>query len=124
VKRAGLICFRVAMILTALDSFDSDAKDDFVYAKRESLEASITLIDYLLNHNLKVLDLVPVSQAHKTDSRISKLEYLDLLEDVFTAGDLIKKVGESQRQVYRYIENWINNGVIEKISKGKYKKRK
>ena len=124
VKRAGLICFRVAMILTALDSFDSDAKDDFVFVKRESLEASITLIDYLLNHNLKVLDLVPVSQAHKTDSRISKLEYLDLLEDVFTAGDLIKKVGESQRQVYRYIENWINNGVIEKISKGKYKKRK
>ena len=41
-----------------------------------------------------------------------------------SASDMIKKVGESQRQVYRYIENWINNGVIEKVSKGKYKKRK
>ncbi|MGC6429408.1 MAG: DUF3987 domain-containing protein [Jejuia sp.] len=122
VKRAGLICFRIAMLLMAIDCYDNNVKDDSVFVKKEYLDASIALIDYLMNHNTKVLNLVPNTCSKSNQNCISRLEYLDLLEDVFSVVDLTKKVGESQRQVYRYIENWITNGVVEKISKGKYKK--
>ena len=122
VKRAGLICFRITMLLTAIDCYDNNLKEDNVFVKKEHLEASIALIDYLLDHNIKVLNLVPNTSSKSNHKSIPKQEYLGLLDNIFSPDDFVKKVGESQRQVYRYIDDWLNAGVIVKLSKGKYKK--
>ena len=122
IKRAGLICFRITMLLTAIDCYDNNLKEDNVFVKKEHLEASIALIDYLLDHNIKVLNLVPNTSSKSNHKSIPKQEYLGLLDNIFSPDDFVKKVGESQRQVYRYIDDWLNAGVIVKLSKGKYKK--
>ena len=110
------------MLLTAIDCYDNNLKDDNVFVKKEHLEASIALIDYLLDHNIKVLNLVPNTSSKSNHKSIPKQEYLGLLDNIFSPDDFVKKVGESQRQVYRYIDDWLNAGVVVKLSKGKYKK--
>jgi hypothetical protein len=121
VKRAGLICFRVAMILTAIDSFDSEVKEDFVYVKKESLEASIILIDYLLNHNLKVLDLVP--NTNQTLSKpIDKYSALEQVNDEFTTAEFSRSAGFTEKTAQRRLKSFLSDGRIILIKKGKYKK--
>ena len=86
VKRAGLICFRITMLLTAIDCYDNNLKEDKVFVKKQHLEASIALIDYLLDHNIKVLDLVPLHQ--KTLSKpFDKYSILEQVNEEFTTAE-------------------------------------
>ena len=121
VKRAGLICFRITMLLTAIDCYDNNHKEDKVFVKKQHLEASIALIDYLLDHNIKVLDLVP--QHQKTLSKpFDKYSILEQVNEEFTTAEFCKATGLEEKTAQRRLKSFLVDGRLTLIKKGKYKK--
>ena len=111
------------MLLMAVDYYDNNVKGDCVFVKKEFLEASISLIDYLLNHNTKVLGLVP--HSNQTLSKpIDKYSALEQVNEEFTTAEFSKSAGYTEKTAQRRLKSFLNDGRIILIKKGKYKKRK
>jgi hypothetical protein len=125
INRMGLICFRIAMILSVFRQVAIGEKKETIVCRDEDFEISLALCDIYLEHGRVVLRGFGTSKKNTTTE--SKLEaFFSELPAEFTKDDAIeigiRKVLISLRSVTNYINKLVLQGRVKKISFGTYRK--
>jgi hypothetical protein len=129
VKRAGLIAFRIAMILSVLRAREHEAgladdereviepvQEDFEMA----LELALTYADHGIQYSRKLHD---ASAKAKLPAQAKR--FFSLLPDEFKTSDA-QETGDERnipdRTVRNYLKRFVDNDLAEKVKKGHYEK--
>ena len=135
VRRLGIICFRIAMVLTVLRLADTDNVKipDTLECDNRDFHTAMTMVNQLLNHTALVYSKL---LNHNTESNIGgnaklteqqKSLYLSL-GDRFTTADYITAAGKlhiAKKTVDKWISKFINDvHIVVRISNGHYEKIK
>ena len=124
VFRIAPIQFRIAMILTVIRNIKSISKHKEITCSDVDFRSSQLLIQYLLNHTIKVSELF-----EKEKNKLSVIEYsiLSKLPKNFKRVDAIKisqKALVKDRTMDNYLKTWCIKKVVRKLSPGYYEKIK
>lgn len=120
VFRLGIAFFRIAMTLSVL----RDHSKDVIYCKDIDFHITLDLINTLKHHSLAVLNLMP--QQEETEKETNSIQqFYASLPDKFDANTATKigKANEiSRRQVFRYLNELVEEKKLKKIKMGVYQK--
>lgn len=126
IKRLGLICYRIAMVLSAIRHFEENKLQSMIICDHECFMAALSISNTLMEHGLLVLDKLPRSSKSKFDSPDSREEFFNCLPQSFTrqqAQSLAreKSIGK-KRTVDALLASWADSGRLTKPMKGKFVK--
>ncbi len=132
VRRMGLICYRITMILTTLRLMDSEGNwPEELVCSDVDFENAMYIADALLEHAEVVYKMLPKSKIAsgtvKSAREKREQEMLERLEDRFNTDDLLvcgKEMGIPKSTLFRRVKELIDNGLVEKMGHGIYKKKK
>ena len=118
--RLGRAFFRIAMTLSVL----RDHSEDIIYCKDIDFHITLDLIGTLKHHSIAVLNLMPQSEELEKENHIH-LQFYNSLPNKFDT-KTARKVGVaneiSRRQVFRYLNDLIEEKKLKKIKLGLYQK--
>ncbi len=118
--RHGLICFRIAMVLSALRNIDKLHSLKRLSCSDTDFEVAIEITDTLLRHSHFTYNTI--------DSGILSLQDEDILDDLSNtfnaqkAYDVGELRGVSKRTIISKLAQWQRKKVIRRVKKGEYKK--
>jgi len=118
--RLGIAFFRITMTLSIL----RDHSEDVIYCKDIDFHITLDLIDTLKHHSLAVLSLMPQQEEAEKETKSSQ-QFYAFLPDKFDASTATKigKANEiSRRQVFRYLNELVEEKKLKKIKMGTYQK--
>lgn len=118
-KRHGLICFRIAMILSAIRHKENLAEMEFLNCSDEDFETALALTKTLLRHSQVVFDSMDVGLISSQDE-----DLLDGLPVVFKRNQIIAKglaMGIPKRTIDDKLAKWLHKKIVRRVKKGEYK---
>lgn len=120
--RHGLICFRVAMVLSAIRNRNNLGKLSVLECDDVDYNLAIELTITLLSHSQYIYDSF-------SDYGLPILDYelLDALDNEFTSKDayeVAKKLDMKKRTVDDKFKQWLKKRLIKRVSRGVYIKAK
>ncbi len=118
VKRHGLICFRICMILSAIRNAHNIKELDTLDCSDQDFETALTICFESLEHSLKVFQSMDNTSMTNNDK-----DLLSQLDDEFSTNDAMEKGKEydlSERSIYNKLNLWVDDGLIQKQSRGVY----
>ncbi|PCJ26759.1 MAG: hypothetical protein COA97_05035 [Flavobacteriales bacterium] len=101
-----------------------DHSEDVIYCKDIDFHITLDLIDTLKHHSLAVLSLMPQQEEAEKETKSSQ-QFYAFLPDKFDASTATKigKANEiSRRQVFRYLNELVEEKKLKKIKMGTYQK--
>ena len=124
IKRHGLILFRLCMIFTAIDRFETQDKSTFAYCTDEHFNAALMFVDVLKEHSLEVYHRLPKNPSINSGSPKSNT-FFNLLpvETVFTrqeAQEIAKEIQIPPRTADKYLRKHTTEGKLQQFEYGKY----
>lgn len=135
VRRLGLICFRIIMLLTILRCLDRspmlDPLSQSLVCSDEDFETALEIIDCLVNHTGYVYDrLIPhhekIGQGIGADMLADEKRLFEKLDGQFTRKDYLQSAKElsiTEKTAERYVENYIKKyHVVIRMRQGHYEK--
>lgn len=126
VFRLGLICFRIAMILSALRKCDDAELRPSIKCLDTDFDTALILSDTFLSHSILMYNNLP-NQGNQMDfhnASKAKYDFFDKLPDDFTRQQAIE-IGKSVNLSDRTIDDILKNALgikLEKIKAGHYRK--
>ena len=134
VRRLGLITFRLAMILSAIRIMEDGIINDRMTCLDTDYQSAMTMASVILRHNAHVFLTLPkadtaqtASSATTTRTTLQQRQFLESLPSDFdrqTYTETATTLGINPRTAARIIRRWCDNGQIENIAHGKYRKVK
>jgi hypothetical protein len=125
VNRLGLICFRLAMILTVLRQVYPESTTGDFLCTNEDLELALELSDTYFHHSMIMLSMLPKHSKSQFNPKLSQF-YSVLPDDTpfFTSLAITKgkEIGIKPRTVTNYLNDLTEMGYIQKIGHGIYLK--
>ncbi|MCG9899557.1 MAG: DUF3987 domain-containing protein [Hydrotalea sp.] len=123
VYRIGLITFRIAMVLSLIDSYDKGSDKDELFCSDELYEVAINISKTIIRHSIHLYSLLPKS----SNSILSVMQqtFFDKLPVTFNRNQAIKiaeKISVKERTADKYLKNLLDQKLITIISHGKYQK--
>lgn len=124
-KRLGLICFRIAMILSAVERFNDGVIDPEIICEDKNFDTAFILTEIYLEHMLLMHKSLPRTHQNKISQSMQSF-YQSLPDEIeFQRKDAIV-IGSSLKLSYRTVDNFLNkfkeSCLIELIRTGIYKK--
>lgn len=135
VRRLGLVCFRLAMILTVLRQASANSQLDplsqTLICSDEDFQTAMTIINCLISHTTHVyVNLIPhpsQEESHSSTKSMSPGEKVlfDALPQEFTREmslNIAKQLSISQSSAYRYVGKYLSFYHVVERQNGQYKK--
>ena len=135
VRRLGLDCFRLAMILTVLRQADEtpqlDPLSQTLVCRDEDFQTALTIVDCLISHTTHVyVNLIPHPSEQETHANTKTMTpnekaLFNALPQEFTmdvAINTAKRLDISKSTAYRYVGNYNRRYHIIEGKKGQFKK--
>lgn len=127
VRRLGLITYRIAMILSVLRMADELEFPAMLYCHDQDFRSSMAISRVLICHTARVYrELSNKELTRPAAERSDRQRQLrDALPDEFGTAEAIEtagKLGISQKSVERYLKDWRQAELIERVSHGHYRK--
>ncbi len=132
VRRLGVITFRIAMILSALRIMEDGSFSQSLTCTDTDYATAKTIAAVIIRHDERVfrtlsspLSPAPVSTAAQRQTQ--QMKYLEALPDEFdrkTYCELAASMGLNPKSIERNIKKWCEEGQLENIAYGKYRKLK
>ena len=124
VKRLGLICFRIAMILSTIRKFEERSKEDETGCTPADFETAISLTKVYWEHALFMFDGLPKDGDDIfRQKRETKMLFFNALPDRFMRKEayaICPKAGISTRTGARYLRDFLKEGLLYQSAMGKY----
>ena len=131
VRRLGLITFRIAMILSAVRTMDDGACGTDLECGDDDFNASMAISKALLQHTARVFKDLPrvatAGPACNGQKTVRRQLFLDALPDEFDRQTFIEvssRLGMPLSTAERNIKKWTEEGLLERMDMGRYKKVK
>ena len=140
VFRGALITFRIAMVLALLRHFEQGAglsRAASVAASEADIEAAVMLGLLYAEHSITLAyalsngddqapapDLAPVAGTHRMSAE--QRQFFEALPAAFETAEahaLAEEVGVARRRLFRWLERWLETGLLKKQRHGHYAKR-
>jgi|688.fasta_scaffold94456_3 hypothetical protein len=126
IKRLGLICFRISMILSIFRQIVPGRKLEKLICNEDDFEIALTLVDTFLEHARVMLKMLGNGPLRGPETN-RMVEFFTQLPEEFTkdqANEIgIAQISLSARTVTNYLTRLRNAGNIDRISFGVYRKR-
>ena len=124
VRRLGLICYRIAMILSTLRKFEQrDSKEKLVCTDLD-FEAAIKLTKTYWRHSFFVFDRLPKNKRYVFQfNNIRKQNFYNALPSKFKRKDAMgfcKKCNIGERTAVRYLKELLEEGLLSQTDLEKY----
>ena len=127
VRRMGLITFRMAMILTTLRVMEHGAFDAELWCLDEDFNSAMKIAQVLIEHTAKVFRELPkVATGNGSQKTIRKQAFWEKLPDEFdrkTFVDVSAGLGIPLSTAERSVKKWCEEGLVERVDQGKYRKK-
>lgn len=124
VRRLGLICFRIAMILSALRVLEDDVKPSQIVCNDLDFKTSIQIVETLLNHSIFIYDGLDKATAIKRVPNVRDKFYRSLPSE-FSWKDYLEsanKLGLNPKTVEAWLKKFKDKGMIFHIAHNHYQK--
>lgn len=131
VRRLGVITFRIAMLLSALRIMENGDFSPQLICSDTDYATAKTIAEVIIRHDERVFRTlatptatIPFSTAAQRQSQ--QLKYLESLPDEFdrkTYCELATTMGLNPKSIERTIKKWCEEGRLENVAYGKYRKR-
>ncbi|WP_167604960.1 DUF3987 domain-containing protein [Maribellus sediminis] len=124
VKRMGLIVFRIAMIFTVIRNMDSITNSESLVCNDDDFNNAMAIGEVLLEHSkhafrgLKETPIVKQLPNHKERFYNALPEEFDFQ----TYSEIAEKIGLNPKTVQKYVREFCNKGLVQKIGHNQYKK--
>ena len=116
VKRMGLICFRIAMILSTLRKFEEENLGTSLICKDDDFKVAIWLAEVYWSHSIFVYDRLPKNTRYVFQfNNVRKQLFFDELPDRFMRKEalaLCPKFNISKRSGIRYLRELTSAGLL------------
>lgn len=131
VRRLGLITFRIAMILSAVRMMDDGAYGTDLECIDDDFNAAMAISKALMQHTVRVFKdlprMAPQKPAGTGQKTVRRQMFLDALPDEFDRQSFIEissRLGMPLSTAERNIKKWTEEGLLERMDLGRYRKRK
>lgn len=121
VKRVGLMCFKIAMVLTALRS-----DEEQMTCTDEDFNSAITLVkDVYLKHAIKMLIKVDKNSKKLNSSQTILIDWINSRSDFKRADikEIAEQIGVKDRTLTDILKSFTQKRFIDKLAHGVYSKR-
>ena len=130
VRRLGLICFRIAMVLSALRMWDTGERPEELICNDEDFESAMTIVRVLAVHTAKVFEELSSTDFSKTTAIVKSAKrqrFFAALPNEFDRQGCVE-VGKHTGVPESTAEKWISafcseDGPLERVEYGRYRKR-
>lgn len=129
VRRLGVIMFRIAMCLSVLRLIEDGAFEDDITCLDIDYQTAKTIASVLIQHNAKVFGTLPSSPQPIANTKGGrnrlKEQFFESLPAEFDRKDysqLAEQLGLNPKSIDRTIRRWCDEGRLENIAHGKYRK--
>ena len=129
VRRLGVIMFRIAMCISVLRLTEDGSFEDDITCLDIDYQTAKTIALTLIQHNAKVFSTLPstpqpIMAKGGQRGRLKQvfLERLPAEFDRKTYAQLAEEVGLNAKSIDRTIRKWCDDGILENISHGRYRK--
>ena len=130
VRRLGLICYRLAMILSALRMMDNSELTNDLVCEDEDFDVALTMCRTLAIHTARVFDelsSIELSRSTSVAKSSKRQSFFAALPDDFDRQDYLE-AAERTGVPPSTAEKWIRafcaeDGPLEKVEHGRYRKR-
>ena len=130
VRRLGLICFRIAMILSALRMMETGAMGSDIVCEDEEFDSALTISKVLAVHTAKIFEELSSQDNQKIATIVNtskRQKFLDELPAEFDRQDYLETAERCQTPEGT-ADKWIRafcgeNGPLEKVEHGRYRKK-
>jgi hypothetical protein len=122
VKRNGLMCYKIAMILTAIRMFELGINDPELVCEEKDFDTAMRLALILLDSSLKVLQTLPKSNI-VINNKATRFDLFKLMPEEFTRAEWLVFAGEnlvSIRTADRMLKQWTKEGNLIQAERGRY----
>ena len=129
VRRMGLICFRIAMILSAIRKFEERKLGDILFCEEDDFKTAMLLSKNYFKHGFFVFDRLPQFINNKFQIKNArKQHFYDNLPQRFQRKEAIvisKEINLPQRSADRYLQALLKSNLLGKMndSYGTYYKK-
>ena len=124
VKRLGVICYKIAMVLSTVRKFEQKVKDEELFASDQDFKTALCLTKIYWKHALFVFDRLPKSNKFTFQFKNKRKEnFYNLLPDKFMRkeADLIcKRCKISTRSGSRYLRELLKQGYLRQTHLERY----
>ena len=131
VRRLGLITFRIAMILSAVRMMDDSAYGTDLECLDDDFKAAMAISQALLQHTARVFKELPRAATQRPagsgQKTVRRQLFLDALPDEFDRQTFIEvssRLAMPLSTAERNIKKWTEEGLLERMDLGRYKKVK
>jgi hypothetical protein len=119
VKRLGLIWFRIAMILSVLDKFNSNDKSVKIICSYDNFESALNLTKIYLHHSLLMFQNLPSHSEHSEfRSYDNKMKFYEALPETFKRSDAVE-LGKSFGMESRTVDYFLKKALGTKLTQDK-----
>lgn len=125
VRRLGLICYRIAMILSVIRMMEDGIADGLIICSDVDFDTAMTIVRILESHTAQVFEDLCGSAQAPGGGVFSRERFVAELPDEFTRSGYSSAavmLGITDRTAQRYIKASIDVGDIERLGYGKYRK--
>ena len=126
VRRMGLICFRIAMILTTLRIMETGDFGTDLVCSNDDFDTTMTMVKVLIEHTQSVyIELCCGGDIPPQMQNTQKAKFYDALPDAFERTvymEVAAKLNIPDRSADRYIKQLCQSGSLEKQGHGAYAK--
>lgn len=129
VRRLGLITFRIAMILSAVRTMDDGSIGTDLECLDDDFNAAMAISKALLLHTARVFKDLPRVGTQKPagtgQKTVRRQLFLDALPDEFDRQTFIEvssRLGMPLSTAERNIKKWTEEGLLERMDLGRYRK--
>ena len=127
VRRMGLICFRIAMVLTAIRKFEERHPGEVMICEDDDFESAMSLTKMYFEHGFFIYDRLPTSTNNKLKMKNeNKQLFYDNLPNRFQRKEAIviaRKIPVPKRSADRYLEKLLKANFLGKLPNGIYYKK-
>jgi len=131
VRRLGLITFRIAMILSSVRMMDDGAYGTDLECLDDDFNAAMAISRALMQHTIRVFKDLPRMATQKPagtgQKTVRRQLFLDALPDEFDRQAFIEissRLGMPLSTAERIIKKWTEEGLLERMDLGRYRKQK
>ena len=127
VRRMGLITYRIAMVLSMLRMVDEKDFPELIYCHDEDFECAMIISKVLIRHTERVYTELSNHDLSRpaSQSQNRKAQLLALLPEEFNTSavhEAAAKLNIPRRTAERYLTEWRQTGLLNKIAFGQYAK--
>ena len=123
IRRMGLICYRIAMVLTILRASEQDAIPNEIVVDERDMVSAANISNMLMQHMARVQDGIPEKETPADVEKTRKQQFYERLGERFDRREYLKQaelIGISSATAARYIRSFELQGLVYQYARASY----